>query len=353
MNSEAENREKINKIGNIPMIFVVGCGRSGTTLLQSLLNSHPNIIATPECFFMVILYPRFAKIKNWTKKDVLDFVEALYSIQNFALWLINKEELTQELISVMEYADYRLICRMVYYQMRSKKENVQVIIDKNPASSLFIGRLLRIFPEAKFIHLVREPKDCVSAHIKRFNKQNTFFIAWYWRGFNASVEKVKQSLPDKFFTILYEDFVRNTEQTMMKLCAFIKVPFDSKIMQNQFPEMLPLYSENKTFERIKVVHEGLLSPINDSNIGKWKKEMNKRDAAITDLVTGDYAVNKYGYNREGVTQEDRNSISSFQLLRRKLQYYAWERFTKLRFRNYTFNMYYRRKYKTIIEKNPS
>ena len=335
------------------MVFVVGCGRSGTTLLQSLLNSHPNIIATPECFFIVILYPRFGKIKKWTKADVLEFVDAIYAIRSFALWLLNKEELIQKLISVIADADYQLMCKMVYYQMRGKKETISVIIDKNPASSLFMSKLLRVYPDARFIHLIREPKDCVSAHVKRFNKKNTFFIAWYWKGFNDSIEKVKQRLPDRFFTILYEDFVKNAEQTMTKLCTFLNVPFDGKVMQNQFPEMLPLYSENKTFERIKIVHEGLLSPINDSNIGKWKKEMNKRDAAITDLITGDYAVTKYGYNREGVTPEDRSSVSNMQLLRSKLQYYSWEYFTKLRFMNYAYNKHYRKKNKTMIENNPS
>jgi hypothetical protein len=347
MNPVVTSAEEINKIRNIPMVFVVGCGRSGTTLLQYLLNSHPNIIAPPECAFILLLHPRFGKIKHWTKKDVLEFVKALFSIQNFALWLMNKEELTEELISVMEYADYALICRMVFYQMRGKKENVQVIIDKNPVYSLFIPKLLRLYPGAKIIHIIREPKDCVSAHLKRLIERNVFYTAWYWLGFNNSIEKAKQKSPGIFLTILYEDLVKNAEQTMTKLCAFINVPFDINVLQNPFPERLPLYSENKTFERIKVVHEGLLSPINDSNIGKWKKDMNKRDAAITDLITGNYAVSKYGYNREGITQEDRNSIPDLKLIKSKLQYYTWEYFTKLRFRNYTFNMYCRRKYKQL------
>ncbi len=134
-----------------------------------------------------------------------------------------------------------------------ERGEMRFLIDKNPANSLFVKKLLRIFPESKFIHLVREPKDCVNAHVKRFNKKNTFFIARYWVGFNDAVERVKQEVPERFFTMPYEDFVRNAEQTMVKLCAFINVPFDSRIMQNQFPEILPLYKENKTFERIKIV----------------------------------------------------------------------------------------------------
>ncbi len=64
----AANQQELNKIRNLPMVFIVGCGRSGTTLLQSLLNSHPNIVATPECFFIVMLYPHFSQIKKMERK---------------------------------------------------------------------------------------------------------------------------------------------------------------------------------------------------------------------------------------------------------------------------------------------
>lgn len=329
------------------MAFIVGCGRSGTTLLQTMMNSHPDIVSTPECFFVVLLYPRFGKISKWQDKDIVEFVDTLYTMPGFALWLLERASLISDMRSVMGHADYALMCKMVYYQMRKDKENVMVLVDKNPSNSLFTNKLLKIFPEAKFIHIIREPRDCVNAHIKRFNKKNTFFLAWYWKGFNAAIEKVKQKTPDRFLTILYENFVRETEQTMLSICRFLNVPFDEKIMQSNFAEVLPQYKDNKTFERIKIVHGNLLTPVNDSNIGKWETEMDKRDVAITELITAGYASAKYGY------KEDRKggaSISSGRLLRSKIQYYTWEAFTRFRFANYGFNTYYRSRKMKAAEK---
>lgn len=334
------SREETERIKNIPVAFIVGCGRSGTTLLQTMMNSHPNIVSTPECFFVILLYPRFGKLTKWKEKDITEFIDTLYTMPGFALWLMDREMLISAMRAVMDYADYALMCKMVYYQMRKDKENVMVLIDKNPSNSLFTDKLLKIFPEAKFIHIIREPRDCVNAHIKRFNKKNTFFLAWYWKGFNAAIEKVKQKSPVRFLTILYENFVRETEQTMKEICQFLNVPFDEKILQSNFAEILPQYKDNKTFDRIKIVHGNLLTPVNDANIGKWEKEMNKKDVAITEIIDGQYAAEKYGYNED---RKSEISISSARILRSKVQYYTWEAFTKLRFANYELNKYYRKR----------
>jgi hypothetical protein len=341
--------EEVDKVRNLPIAFTVGCGRSGTTLLQSLMNSHPNIIATPECAFILMFHAHFGKIKNWTQEDILQFVDKLYSWQNFALWLLDRKELTENLLAILDVADYALVCKMVYYQMRKDKENVLVMVDKNPVYSIFADKMLEIFPSATFIHIVREPKDTIYAHISRFHKKNTFFLAWYWKDFNRSIEQVKGKLPDRFFTILYEEFVKNAELTLKDLCRFLEVPFDARIMQSRFPDMLPLYKKNKTFERIKIVHEGLLSPINDSNIGKWRKDMKERDLAITEIISGDYALRTYKYPRE----EKITVIPYTEIWLSWLQYYSWKVFTKFRFANYKFNMYYRNRKVTAFNKKKS
>ena len=337
--SENIGQEEINKIRDIPMVFIVGCGRSGTTLLQTMINSHPRIVATPECVFIVLLYSRFGKIKSWKEKDILQFVDALYKLPFFALWLIKKEELTRNLLSVMKFADYPLVCKMVYYKMKQDKDEISVVVDKNPIYSLFIPELLKIYPGSKFIHIVREPKDTVSAHAGRFNMKNKFFLAWYWKDFNTSIEKAKKALPGSFFTIMYENFVRNTEQVMRELCKFLNVPFDAGIMQSGFPERLPMYKETERYERMKIIHKNLLSPVTDSNIGKWKKEMSERDVSITEAIDGEYALNKYGYAKENLHTIH---IPFHQIWKSKVYYNIWKSFLKLRFSNYTFNTYYRK-----------
>jgi len=331
-----------NEQRDTPIVFIVGCGRSGTTLLQSLMNSHPNIVATHECMFVLTLYPAFGRIRNWGKKDILRFVEALDLMKIFSLWSLDKKALIAELLTASEFADYPLLCKMVYYKMRKDKKKILALIDKNPLHSIFIKKILAIFPEARFIHLVRDPRDTVNSNIKRFNKKNTFFLARKWVGFNGKIEHMKFQIPDKVFTILYEDMIINTENVFRQLCNYLEVDYNTAIMNHDFRERLQRYEGLKFYERAKMIHQNLLEPINAANIGKWKNEMSEFDRTVTEIITRKFARKYYGYDIKMV-KSSMVKISLLAILKSNIQYTLWEFFTKLRFSNLKFNIYYRKK----------
>src|ERR1700677_3706000 len=108
--------EELDKIRKIPMAFILGKGRSGTSLLQNMMDAHPAIIGPPESKFVVLLYPLFSHIKKWKESDILLFVDSLYIEPLFAtLWHIDRKELTEKLLSIKDFADYSLLCKIVYY----------------------------------------------------------------------------------------------------------------------------------------------------------------------------------------------------------------------------------------------
>lgn len=164
--------EEVEYIKTIPMLFVLGRERSGTSLLQNLLDAHPNIIGAPESKFIAILAPRFAHIKKWTEANIKDFANLLYvdpMFRNF--WHLEKEQLTENLLLVKNFATYQLMCKIVYYHMRKDKGKIKLISDKNPPYILHIKTLNRIFPEARFVHIIREPRDNVYSQMKAFKKR--------------------------------------------------------------------------------------------------------------------------------------------------------------------------------------
>jgi len=336
--------KEAEEVRNIPIIFILGNGRSGTTLLQEMLNAHPNIVAPPESDFITLLYPRFGKIQRWKDQDILQFIEGLYFRRIFSLWLIDRKQLTEKLLSIKEIANYQLLCKMVIYEMHKDKKGVKILSDKNPGHSIFSKKLLKIYPEARFIHIIRDPRDNVNSHIKRFHKKNTYFLARRWVGFNTIIEKDKRKNPDKFFTIIYENMVSNPEETFIVLCKFLGITYDIAMMQNQFSEKLPAYKDFKFYERLKTEHQNLMMPVNTSNIGKWRVEMNAADIAITEKITSKFANRYYKYELKP-TREDAGKISAIKLFLSIFQYYAWELFTKLRFENYALNKIYIKKKK--------
>jgi hypothetical protein len=336
--------EEANTIRKIPFVFILGKGRSGTTLLQSLLNSHPNIVAPPESKLIVLLASHYGHKKRWTVADVHSFVNDLYKEFFFTIfWKQNKDELTDFLLSAIEYLDYPLVCKMVYYQMRGSKENIVLFSDKNPFYAIFIPDLLKVFPDAKFIHLIRDPRDNVLSTQKAYDANNTIFIAWQWLIHNRIIEESKSKMPLRYFTLLYEEMVKDVEGTMKSVCNFLQVPYNEAMRDINRDELKDTYSNEKAmFDKNK---KSILEPINTANIEKWKREMKPEDIAIVENITGRYAFEKYKYQ---LSANNKAAVPHFKIGLWRMVYAVWIPFTRLRQRNYFINTFYS-DYKKVVK----
>ncbi len=334
-------KEGFNKINNIPMVFIMGKERSGSTLLQTLLDGHPNIIAPPESEFIVLLYPRFGKIKKWTEQDIHNFIHELYKEPWMAkIWHIDRKHITLILLSIKDEANYATICKAVYFCMRNGKQDILLISDKNPLYILFISTLLKIFPEAKFIHLVRDPRDNINSHLKSFKVTNLRFLAFKWLAYAKLPEKVKTQMPERFYTLLYESLVETPEGSMKKLCDFLSISFDEKMLHNLFPERVKAYSNQQLLmDRVEQIHSNLLMPINTSNIGKWKKDMSPENSKIIEKITGDFAAKTFHYQINS-NPGPIGLVLQIKIVKSRIIYYSWQSFTRIKYKKYWFNRLY-------------
>jgi hypothetical protein len=334
--------EEIKQIKAIPMLFILGKGRSGTSLLQNLLDAHPGIIGGPESKFMVIFHPCFAHIKKWKETDIIDFVEKLYMEPLFtALWHLDKKELTKILLSAIDFADYTLLCKIVYYQMRKGKENLIYISDKNPQYIIHLKTISKLFPEAKFVHIVRDPLDNIYSEITSFRIGNVLFRACQWVGYNSIVEKRKEIEPGKYLTILYENLVSNTEGTMKLVCEYLDISFAGTMTQNQSPDWLKAHQERMGIaENERMIHRNLMKPIDTSNVGKWKNKMDPYDQMIAEVVTGSFAKKMYRYDIDSNRNNKSLKVSPFTILKGKCVYLIWQEFTRLKAKSFRFNLFY-------------
>lgn len=335
--------EEFNKVKKIPVAFIMGKERSGTTLLQTFLNGHPNIVAPPEFEFVVLLYPRFGKIKKWSEKTVHDFITELYREPWISkIWRVDREKLTSMLMAIKDNADYASVCKVVYYYMRENKEDIILISDKNPIYVLFIKTILKIFPEAKFIHLVREPRDNVNSHLKSFKINNLRYIAMKWRYYNGILNKAKIRMPARFHTVIYEHLVEKPEVEMKKLCLFLGVTYTEKMTENTFPESLQkLVGEKSIYALASDIHVNLLKPVNTSNIGKWRKSLTPWQIQMTEAITGKFASKNYPYDISAGNYH-LHFGQKVQILKSRIVYLVWQVFTRTRYRSYRLNKLYNR-----------
>src|SRR5215470_8844570 len=143
-------------------IFVLGCPRSGTTLLQLMLHAHPRIAIPPETRFLLPAYERrgsFGDLADPAARERLaDFVTGPGG--RFAELGLDADEVRRRIVAAPGTLGSALGAVLAAYAARHGKARWG---DKRPAYALHAGVLLRLFPDAQFLHLVRDGRDCVAS----------------------------------------------------------------------------------------------------------------------------------------------------------------------------------------------
>jgi hypothetical protein len=287
------------EIRQIPFVFILGRGRSGTTLMQTMLDANENVVLPIESRLIVHLKQKYFNIKVWTSDLLDEFITDLYKDKKFArYWSVDPIILRKSIDRLpIDTLDFPLLCKIVYlnYPSPFKKGKVILLGDKNPIYSIFIKELVQVFPDAKFIHLVRDYRDNIASNKKVFKRQSIAQLALGWRAYNIFIESFKKRLSNNFYTLKYEDLVSQPEVYVPQICKFLGLTFNPGMLG--FYETIQKVSEEKYVAEIEMIHPNILKPVNTAQVHKWKKELKKEDIELADHLAGNYA-RKYGYVRE-------------------------------------------------------
>ncbi|HEX7413507.1 MAG TPA: sulfotransferase [Bacteroidia bacterium] len=297
----------IEEIEKLPFLFIVGRARSGTTLLQTMLDANPHVMLPFESRLIIFLKKKYFPVKIFTAKLADEFINDLYKEREFRRsWNVNRDELQKAIHSFpLHKLSFGVLCKLVYlsYPSPFEKTNLLLIGDKKPTYSKFIKELREVFPQAKFIHLIRDYRDNILSNREAFTLKNISILAHNWNDFNSCIDQVKAQHKELFYTLRYEDLVALPERYSKEICAFVGIPF--------YPEMLNTHTKvnevyDKTTEEgiikqaIIKVHANLLNPINTRQIDKWKQQLSQDEIALADYICGRYAQQ---YKYQSVSNE--------------------------------------------------
>ena len=273
------SQSEIEKLKNLPFFYIIGRPRSGTTLLQLFFDAHPNVQIPSECMYIGQLWAHYRYTYVWSKVEIDNFIfdlshTWLFSPEKFNVKKI-ADELTENADNLTASIAFKIVARN--YKSIYKKEEILLLGDKNPFYSQVFGGIFNAVPNAKFILLIRDPRDNhISLFNSRFTAPSITYDTLYWRKTIRKVELIKLYFPNRLYIIKYEDLVSNPEKYLNEMCSFLGIPFD--------PEMLK-YRERRTDDFAKVIftteeyfkanHTSILEPINTSKIGGWKTRLSK------------------------------------------------------------------------------
>ncbi len=213
--------------------FIVGCPRSGTTLLQSLLASHSVINSFPESHFFCNLFGDYEP-----KRRMLGIASRrIYPRIREFLKESGQEEvgsyLPKKLVFVDQYTNFfvHLLDRLT---LEKKKK---IWIEKTPPHLHYIDYIERKVSNARFIHIVRNGTDVVTSI---YDLRNRYPDIWYGQNnqisdcFERWIKDIKITLKhiDKtnHYCVRYESLIADTEAELKKLCQFMQISFESNML---------------------------------------------------------------------------------------------------------------------------
>jgi hypothetical protein len=186
-------------------IFVVGCHRSGTSVLRQALDSHPRISAGPEDPTIF-----------WLSKT--DTVLTRERREGYGLEESEWFEMVRHLVEGIH-------SRYAAVQGKTRWAS------KHPENSLIVGYLDKVFPDCQVIHIVREPRDVVASNRRKFGRKKGAHYGRRWTDFVRAAEKAGARLgQDRFKTIRYEDLVNRPESELKELVEWLGEPWSDEVL---------------------------------------------------------------------------------------------------------------------------
>ena len=269
----------------LPLFFIVGRGRSGSTLLRSVLDAHPAIMIPLESRFVQFLYYNFPLKGPWTTETALRALDALDA------WYESPDLHGQPLLDAIHACGPELtfhrFCKLIYLHSPSafEKGRIRILGDKNPRYSFFIPQLMQLFPGASFIHLVRDFRDNLlsvqqaSGNIKESG--NPYVAMGRWCLYNRVILKHQRRHPGVFHRVHFEELIKDPETVMQELCSFLGLEYVPEVLN--YHKRLDSYFREKGFQSL---HKSLKTPFDVSKIGEWEQTLPKRTAVRCQVLGG-------------------------------------------------------------------
>lgn len=223
-------------------VFIIGMPRSGTTLTEQILASHPDVFGAGEL--------------SYIRGIATGIAEASGSPQPYPLCMpaINQAILDK--------------CSFEHLQtLESLADGQPFITDKMPSNFMFLGLIERLFPNARILHCVRDPIDtCLSCYFQNFSRGQYFSynqsdLAFYYNQYKRVMAHWKSTLSIPIMDIPYEQMVDDQEHISRKMIEFIGLEWH--------PDCLDFHNSGREIRTAS--YDQVRKPVYSTSVKRWEK----------------------------------------------------------------------------------
>jgi tetratricopeptide (TPR) repeat protein len=248
---------KFEGIDDDRFVFIVGMPRSGSTLVEQILSSHPDIYGAGEVKHLSralgLLRDRFPSLPKYP-----------------------------ELASKAAPKQLEIAAKSYQQAISVGAGDAKRITDKLLTNYFFLGLINLLFPNAKVIHTRRDPVDtCLSGFTKLFkddmpHSYDLGELGRYYGKYRELMEHWEKVLPEGFLTtVVYEDVVADTEKEAKRLIKFLELPWNSKCVD--------FHKSDRPVKTASVAQ--VRKPIYKTSVKRWKKYGDGLQALV-DAIEG-------------------------------------------------------------------
>jgi tetratricopeptide (TPR) repeat protein len=223
-------------------IFVVGMMRSGTTLVEQILASHPQVYGAGELREFGVITSSLAQT-------------------------LGAGESYPECVVRLDAENVRALAERHVSMLRRHGGAAQRVVDKMPFNFLHLGMIATLFPRARIVHCRRDPIDtCLSCYFQNFGEPYGFtldlgHLGAYYREYERLMEHWMALLPVPIFSLSYEELTMHQEAVSRRLIAFCGLEWDERCLR---------FNETERSVRTASTLQ-VRKPMYQSAVGRWKR----------------------------------------------------------------------------------
>lgn len=258
-------------------IFIIGCPRSGTTLLASLVSA--TVYGAPvETHFITKYFKMLDSYGDLSvKKNFSLLLNDILAERPVMQWKLDSD--VDRFYDELDSFRYEHIADRICMKMAEKK-GYGAWGDKTPHYIKDLDIIYKLFPESKYIYIIRDGRDVALSLLEReWGPANIYDCAQIWKAHNvksATLEKIESN--GQLYTLKYEDLLDNAEEIVLGIYKFLDVEYDKKEVTR------------------------LLRTIKKGNYNKWKKRMSPGQIKVFENVAAD-TLKRFGYETSNEESE--------------------------------------------------
>lgn len=288
------------------VLFLGGHRKCGTTMLANLLDGHPGLAVFPQdintlyAYYPLFVQDGYDKTERLARLDRVIFDDLRANLADeaarAALDLAAMRDAFFSNTDAFDPADMRQVIARQLATMTGDGEAPAWFVAKETSSEIYACELFDWFPEAKFVHLVRDPRDNYGAlkagaasYYAKFGDSALTLLASlmhrYTLGLRAGLFNRDHFGSERYMIIRFEDLVADPRATMSLVADFLGIEFGPTLLT---PSILGLPTAGNSHEAVEMFE------ISDRNAGRWRERITDFEAQAIEFHFRDL-METFGY----------------------------------------------------------